>query len=172
MLAFVSLPVFLVLLTLVSVPARLLPVRPHVRATLDPAVSTLAERHGDRVVRLANRLGTGPPAERESTMLALADETERCPAYASFTVRRLVAGLDDAEPRIRAATAFTLGALGPTASDALPFLRAARGRTDAHVDHVLAEAIWWIEHGESLAGYGECDPLPTAALKSPPPAVE
>jgi hypothetical protein len=58
-----------------------------------------------------------------------------------------------------------LGALGPHAHEAIPALRAARGRGDAHFDHVLAEAIWWIEHGRALPAYEECEavPLPEAS---------
>jgi hypothetical protein len=165
MVAFVALPAFLVLLTLVSVPARLFPVRLYVPIGFDTSrKGDHPEGQSERVMKLVKGLDTGTVEERGRKLQALVRETARCPAYAPYTVRRLVSGLCDPDPKIRAGTAFALGALGAHASEALPFLRAARGKRDAHLDHVLSEAIWWIEHGETLPGEERCEPLPITGL--------
>jgi hypothetical protein len=161
MLVFVALPTFLVLFTLVSVPVRFFPVQPHIPVVDEPPQENAgAESPGQRVIRMAGRLGSGTTQERLWNLLALARATESCPSYARYTVRRLVVGLEDADSNVRAATAAALGALGAHASDALPYLRATRGKGDAHADRVVAEAIWWVEHGEGAPEYGDCEPLP------------
>ena len=160
--AFVALPALLILLTLTSVPARLLPVRPFLRTAYASPESAIPESRSRRVVELVNLLGSGTPEERGRRLLALARETERCPAYAPYTVQRIVSGLADPHRRVRAATAFALGALGSHAIGVLPYLREAQGKGDAYMDHVLSEAMWWIEHGEAFSDGEKCEPLPIA----------
>jgi hypothetical protein len=84
MVAFVALPAFLVLLTLVYVPTSLFPVRPFVPIGFDTP-----EGRAERVMALAKGLGTGAAEERGRKLWALARETERCPSYAPYTLRRL-----------------------------------------------------------------------------------
>ena len=102
----------------------------------------------------------GTAVERRRTLLALAWWTDRCPEYASYSAPRLTAGLEDPEPTVRSAAVVSLGALGPYAFEALPALRAARGKGDAQLDHLLAEAAFWIEHGRAWPSDEDCQPLP------------
>lgn len=173
MVALVALPASLILLTLVSVPVRMFPVEPYL-PIFDPLEddASLPKQPRERVVVLAGRVGVGTTEERGRSLLALALWTDRCPAYAPYTVPRLAAGLEDADPVVRGATAFALGALGAHASEALPLLRAARGRGDAHYDHIVAEAIWWIEHGRARPQSEECEPLSAAGVELQRPATE
>ena len=157
MLAFVALPAFLVLLTLVSVPVRLFPVQPYIVVAGND--HGRGETPSQRVVSFAGRIDSGSGPERIRSLWALAEVTQACPDYASYTVPRMLIGLQDVDPTVRSATAAALGALGAHAVAALPSLRAVRGKGDAHADHVLAEAIWWIEHGQGTPGYGECEHL-------------
>jgi hypothetical protein len=127
MIAFVALPAFLILLTLVWVVASLLPVRPFLPGLLDTATPNFSRKEESaRLRELAEGLASGTADERGQRVLALARETERCPGYALYTVPRLAGGLKDPDARVRAATAFALGALGPHASAALPALLEAR----------------------------------------------
>jgi hypothetical protein len=160
MVASVALPALLILLTLVWLVASLYPVRPFLPVSVETEISdTSGPEEGARVRALAEGLGSGTVEERRQKTLALAGETELCPEYAPYTVPRLAGGLKDPDARVRAATAFSLGALGPHASDALPGLREAQGKGDAHVDHVLSEAIWWIQNGDASPSRAECSPL-------------
>ena len=164
MVAFAALPVFLILLTLVWVVASLYPVRPWLPAVFMPRGPSPQEESA-RLTELAEALASGTPDERRLKMLTLAGETERCPGYASFTVPQLAARLEDPDARVRAATAFALGALGPLAAEALPSLREAQGKGDTQLDHVVSEAIWWIQHGDTFPPSAECAP-PPATLSS------
>jgi hypothetical protein len=65
------------------------------------------------------------------------------------------------ESRLRLACAAGSTA-GPHASQALPALRAARGTGDAHLDHLLAEAVFWIERGRPWPSSEACEPLSVA----------
>jgi hypothetical protein len=135
MLAFVALPAVLVLLTLVSVPARMYPMRPYIPPFDGPAQDDgAAEKASERVMRIVERLDSG-----------------------RFNGRT---GLEDADPSVRAATAASLGALGSDAALALPYLKARRRTGNAQADRVVAEAVWWIEHGKGVPRDVECEPLP------------
>jgi HEAT repeats len=169
MVTFVALPAFMILLTLVWVVASLFPVRPFVPGLFDTeAPSTSGQEESGRLRKLAEGLASGTADERGQKILALARETERCPGYAPYSVPRLAGALKDPDARVRAATAFALGALGPHASAALPSLREAQGKGDVHLDHVLSEAIWWIQHGDASPPDGECFPLPVRPASQAP----
>lgn len=169
MVVFVALPALLILVTLVWVVASIFPVRPFVPMAFDAGASGISRQdEGARLRGLAEGLGSGTADERRLKIVALARETERCPTYAPYAVPRLAGGLKDPEARVRAATAFALGALGPHASAALPALREAQGKGDTHVDHVLSEAIWWIQHGDVLPAYGECPPWSVSSAAQAP----
>jgi hypothetical protein len=158
MIAFVTLPALLILVTLVWVVASLSPVRPWLPHASE---ATTSQDEAARMRALAEGIAAGPVDERRKKMMTLAGETERCPGYASFSVPRLAAELKDPDDRIRAAAAYALGAMGPHASAALPSLREVHGEGHTHVDHVVAEAIWWIEHGDTVAFGEACVPLPS-----------
>jgi hypothetical protein len=108
---------------------------------------------------LESRVGKGTTRQRGMTLRALALLTGECPGYAARTVPLLVTFLQDPDRHNRIWTAHNLAALGPTARPALPALRRAHGSTDAHFDHLLLEAIWWIEHGSPTGSSTECEPL-------------
>src|SRR5215468_3185147 len=101
MVAFVALPAFLILLTLVWVVADMFPIRPYLPTVFESRVASSVQ-----VQELADGLASGTAGERGQKVLALAGETQRCPSYASYTVPRLAARLRDPDARVRAATAF------------------------------------------------------------------
>jgi hypothetical protein len=95
--------------------------------------------------------------------MALAMLTDECPAVAPQTVPPIAEALRDPEARVRRAAVTSLAALGPIAADAVPALQAARGSDDVHFEHLLTEALWWIQHGYGWSTSGDCEQPPGSA---------
>jgi len=161
MVVFVALPTFMILLTIVSVPMRVLPGPPSVRHVWSfdvgaPPPSSSAEL----ILRIATQVTTASPDRRRHSVLALATLANECPAWASQTIPHIVDALDDPEGSVRRAAVTSLAALGPIATEAVPALQAARGSHDVHYEHLLTEALWWIQHGYGWVPSGDCEHLP------------
>ena len=154
MVVFVALPSLLILLTLVWQGVALYPTQPSLPFERELSTADLEQ--------LSQGLGFGGPEERLQKVLTLASDTQRCPEHAPHAVLFLASRLKDPDARIRARVASALGALGSTAAAALPSLNEVQGSGDAQFNRVVAEAVWWIEHGDAVPAFEKCAPWPVA----------
>jgi hypothetical protein len=187
MLSFAALPSFLILLTLARFGFLVwVPVDPlnspdssarWVGAPNDVDIDFVKDRGSDGyrlvyprttaapIVEAAWRVESPDEDNRIRAIQDLAWWTAVCPNYGAFSLPRLERALEHPDPRVKAAAAVGLGSIGDHAKSALPALRAARGTTVAYFDHIVAEAVFLIEHSPYWAPETECDGMPAAELE-------
>jgi hypothetical protein len=185
MLSFVTLPSFLILVTLARLGVFVAPVEPlnspdSSRRLFDLPHDVdigLVLQEGERRLRYprntadltaaaASRAEAGSNPERIRAIRDLAWWTGVCPGYAPFTLPRLARALRDPDPGVKGAAAIGLGSTGNYGTPALPYLLAARGTSVRYFDHLVAEAVLLIQNTPRWPTAAECEDASVTELES------
>jgi hypothetical protein len=113
----------------------------------------------------ARRVESASRWERIEAVRDLAWWTGVCPNYAPFTVPRLARALRDPDPGVKGAAATRLASTGGHGAAAIPDLLAVRGTSVRYFDHVVGEAVFFIEHSPRWPPARECEDVPMEELE-------
>lgn len=112
----------------------------------------------------ARRAGSPEWRERALAVGELAWWTGVCPDMSRFTVPHLIRALQDVHPRVRGAAVVGLGSAGAHGAPALTALRSLRGTSVPHLDHLIDEAVFLIDHSPRWEPATGCDGMGDPSL--------